>query len=102
LTRKERDDVTRDKEDFGVKPDEGYEVKLSDEEMIQYFLHLREVDRGREPRQAPKPTTKPAKNELPDINPDYRDPVVEKALGYLKNALKDGQQAQLKRTLEPS
>ena len=102
LTKEEREDKTRDKEDYGVKPDDGYEVKLGEAEMIQYFLHLREVDRGREPRQAPKPTTKPAKNELPDIDPDYRDPVVEKAFDYLKNALKDGQKAQLKRTLEPS
>ncbi len=102
LTKKEATDKTRDKDDFGVKPDEGYEVKMVDGEMIQYFLHLREVDRGREPREAPKPKGEIKKGELPEIDPSYRDPVVEKALTYIKSALKAGQQAQIKRTLEPS
>jgi carboxyl-terminal processing protease len=99
LTKKEREDKTRNKDEFGVKPDDGYEVKMTDPEVIQYFLHQREVDRSREPREAPKPTGNRAKDELPEIDPAYRDPVIEKAMEYLKKA---GMQAQLKRASEPS
>jgi carboxyl-terminal processing protease len=99
LTNKEREDKTRNKDDYGVKPDDGYEVKMTDTDVIQYFLHLREVDRGREPKDSPKPTGTRPKDEIPEIDPAYRDPVVEKALEYLKKEMKT---AQVKRAMQPS
>jgi carboxyl-terminal processing protease len=78
-------------DEWGVKPDGGFEVPMSEEQVIQYLLHLREADMGRkvpaDPPKEPEPKPdpgKPKRFELPKIDPKFKDPVLEKAMEHLR------------------
>ncbi len=80
-------------DEWGVKPDAGFEVKMTEDQVIQYLLHLREAemmrktpaDPPKEPPPEPKPDpSKPKRFELPKIDPAFKDPVLEKALEHLR------------------
>jgi len=75
---------SKESDPWGVMPDAGLEVKLTDEELRQYYLHMREVDRvpgkGGNPR--PRPDDK-------KLDPKYKDKVLEKALDHLRQKLKE-------------
>ena len=69
-------------DEWGVKPDGGLEVDLSREDLLAYVKHVRDLDRIR---------GKPGANAKPDAAPSekpYRDPVLDKALDYLRAKLK--------------
>ncbi len=85
----------KEEDEWGVKPNKGYEVKLTDEERLEYYKWRRERDVIRRPGQeAPKPAEEDKKGEG-DKKDDsakkkepFRDRVLDKALEYLKDELK--------------
>jgi carboxyl-terminal processing protease len=82
---------SKDDEDWGVKPNKGLEVKLSDEERIDYFRwrRLRDVVR----RNADAPKTKEEEKLK-----DFRDRVLDKAVEYINGELKKQQDARAPQT----
>jgi len=86
LTDSEAKDITRDKDAYGVKPDAGFDVPLTNEQIYQIILHQREVDMGREPTTAKAIEAKPGekgKGNMPPLDPTFRDPVVRRAIDEL-------------------
>ncbi len=73
--------------EWGVAPDAGFEVTLTEEQYIQYLLHLRHADLLQHAKPA-EPGKAPIPGELPALDPNFKDPVEEKALEYLRNKLK--------------
>ncbi len=75
----------KEEDEWGVKPDKGYEVKLTTEEMSEYYKWRRERDVLRRPGEEPKPENgdKKAKKE-------FRDKVLDKALEYLRTEIEKG------------
>lgn len=79
-------------DEWGVKPDGGYEVKMTDDQVIQMLLHQRQAESMREKPSDPEPKkdrpkeppADPKRPELPKLDPTFKDPVVEKALEYLR------------------
>lgn len=95
-----REKNSKPEDDWGVRPDKDFEVKTTDDQFIQYLLHLREADLlkkkpvepSAEPKPEPEPTPKPAdpkKPQLPKLDPNFKDPVEERALEYLRGKVKD-------------
>jgi len=100
---------SKETDDWGVKPDQGFEIKLSPEEYRDYFLWRADRDIIREGKK-PEAIIAPAKPENPGTqetaqkpeekkkpngtNPtrmvpvDFKDRVMEKALEYLRGKLK--------------
>jgi carboxyl-terminal processing protease len=93
---------SKEEDDWGVKPTEGFEVKLSDEERIEYYKWRRERDiirkaggppakeNGEAPKQkengeAPK---QKENGEATKKKEPFRDRVVEKALEYLRGQIR--------------
>lgn len=76
---------------WGVDPDDGFEVKITEEQLWQLILHMREAEMPRkasgeapkEPEAKPDPS-KPKRPELPKLDPNFKDPVLEKALEHLR------------------
>jgi len=76
---------SKDTDPWGVKPDAGLEVKLSEEDYRQYFLHLREVERVPGKGGAPRPPREGDKK----LDPNHKDKVLEKALDHIRQKLKE-------------
>jgi carboxyl-terminal processing protease len=77
-------------DEWGVRPDDGMEVKMTQEQVIQYILHLQEADLLRKKPAEPEPKpTDPKQPQPPKLDPDFKDPVVEKALDYLRGKIKE-------------
>ncbi len=75
----------KETDEWGVKPNEGYEVKLTDDEMIAYFRdrNARDVVRGKGGApEKPKDDKKEKK---------FEDKVLNRALEYLRGELKKAQ-----------
>ena len=68
---------SKEEDDWGVKPDKGYEIKQTDEERIEYFKWRRDRDILRRPGQEAKAPETGEKKE-------FRDKVMDKALEYLR------------------
>ena len=82
---------SKEKDEWGVKPNEGFEVELTDKERLGYFKYRRERDVVR------KSGTKPEAEQrwllvpwnIEVLRPEpYKDRVVEKALEYLREKTK--------------
>lgn len=69
---------------WGVKPDAGLEVTMTDDDYRQYRLHMDEVMRV--PGKGGKPRVRPNEKAL---DPKYKDKVLEKALDHLRLKLKE-------------
>jgi carboxyl-terminal processing protease len=78
---------SKDEEDWGVKPNPGFEVKLSDEERINYFKWRRFRDIVRRNGEGPKPAEE-------EKLKDFRDRVLDKAVEYIRGELKKQQSTQ--------
>lgn len=77
---------SKEEDDWGVKPNKGYEVKLTDEERLEYFKWRRDRDIVRRPGQEVKP--------LENGKKEFSDKVMVKAVEYLKGEIaKRGAQA---------
>jgi carboxyl-terminal processing protease len=72
----------KEEEEWGVRPNPGYEVKLPDEERLEYYKWRRDRDIVRRPGE-PAPKVK----ESEKVRPDFKDRVLEKALDYLRNEI---------------
>jgi carboxyl-terminal processing protease len=73
---------SKDTDEWGVKPNEGYDVKLSDEEFVNYMKWRPVRDIVRKPGQpAPK------LDESRKVDPDFKDRVLEKAKEYIKGEI---------------
>src|SRR5262249_15150709 len=70
---------SKEDDDWGVKPNKGYEVKLTDEERIDYFKWRQKRDVLRRPGEETKPPEKGPK--------EFRDRVMDKAVEYLKEEI---------------
>jgi carboxyl-terminal processing protease len=70
-------------DEWGVKPNQDYEVKLGDEELRDYYKYRRERDVIRRPGQPGKASEKTDKKKEP-----FKDRVLEKAVEYIRGALK--------------
>jgi carboxyl-terminal processing protease len=73
---------SKESEDWGVKPNAGYEVKLSDEERIMYLKWRRHRDVVRA-----KGGAVPKIDEKDKVDPNFKDQVVEKAKEYILGEL---------------
>ncbi len=78
----------KETDEWGVHPDPGLEVKLTDDDRRKYVQHMREVEVVRKPgatKEAPKADGAAKEKE----KPPYKDPVLEKALEHLRKQLKE-------------
>jgi carboxyl-terminal processing protease len=72
---------SKEEDEWGVRPDKGYEIKLTDEERKQYYKWRRERDVLRRPGAAPAKSAETSKKA------PFHDRVLEKALDYLRGEL---------------
>jgi carboxyl-terminal processing protease len=86
---------SKEEEDWGVKPSPGYEVKLGDDERLEYYRWRRDRDIIRRPGQpAPKADDVPEENKGGDKKAEnkkkepFRDRVMDKAMEYLREEIK--------------
>ena len=70
---------SKEADEWGVKPDAGNEVKLTDKERTAYYQHLRDLDLVK---------GKPGAGGGAEAAKTFADPVVEKALEILRAKLK--------------
>src|SRR5439155_1750071 len=68
---------SKEEDQWGVKPNAGFEVKLSDEERVKYFKWRRLRDVVRKKDQAAKI------EESDKVEPDFKDRVLERAKEYI-------------------
>ncbi len=75
---------SKDTDEWGIKPDEGFEVKMDDEERLDYlrYRHDRDIVRGKD---QPAPKEKPDDKDK-DKKP-FVDHVLEKALELLRGKI---------------
>lgn len=77
-----------EEDDWGVRPDEGFEVKLTDEELRRVMSDRRKRDF---PDAPPRPVNNPdpdeeetgEENEKKPVPDDFKDPQLQKAVDYL-------------------
>jgi carboxyl-terminal processing protease len=79
-----------DPDEWGVKPDAGFEIKMTDEERRDYLIDRAERDVVRtKPKPAPKVGAK--------AKPPFKDRALEKALEYLRGKLRNAPEVPAKR-----
>jgi carboxyl-terminal processing protease len=78
-----------DPDEWGVKPDKGFEVPLRDEERINYLLYRRDRDiiHGKPGAEAP-PKSSEKEQEKDQAKKPFEDRVLEKSLEYLRGEVK--------------
>lgn len=83
---------SKDEEDWGVKPNTDYEVKLGDEERIEYYKWRRDRDIVRRSGQPPAPKSddngKSDDKDNGKKKEPFRDRVLDKAVEYLQAEIK--------------
>jgi carboxyl-terminal processing protease len=72
----------KEEDEWGVRPNKGYEVKLTDEERIEYFKWRRKRDVLRRPGASPAKSAEGAAKKAP-----VQDRVLQKALEYIRGEL---------------
>lgn len=86
---------SKEEDEWGVKPNKGYEVKLSDEERLEYYKWRRERDVIRRPGEEHKPAAQKKDEKAPEggakkdekKREPFRDRVLEKGLEYIRGEL---------------
>ncbi len=71
--------TSKESDEWGVRPDAGLEVKITDQQRRDFVQHMRQLDVIKTKSDSAKDAA-----EKP-----YKDPVVEKALEYLRGKLKE-------------
>jgi carboxyl-terminal processing protease len=88
---------SKDTDEWGVKPNPGFEVKMTDEERMGYFLYRRDRDVVHGKGQAPAPAKKADDSDKEKTDKDgdkakekkpYEDKVLQKALEYIRGEMK--------------
>jgi len=79
----------KDSDEWGVKPDDKFEVKLTDEERVDYVVYRRERDivHGK-PDGAPVAPPKPKLDKEGKEKPPFVDKVLQKAVEHLRGEIK--------------
>jgi carboxyl-terminal processing protease len=80
---------SKETDQWGVKPNEGFEIKQTEEDLIKYFKWRRLRDVVRKPGQ-PEPKVE----EADKVEAGYKDAVLEKATEYLKGEIQKRRQAE--------
>lgn len=86
--------TSKNSDEWGVKPNKGYEVELTDEERIEYYKHRRERDNVRRKGDDGNGGDKSDKSDKSDKvdpkkkNGPFKDRVLDKALEYVRGELK--------------
>jgi carboxyl-terminal processing protease len=85
---------SKDEDEWGVHPNKGFEVKLTDKERVEYFKYRRERDvvwqpgkakvKEKEPQADKKEPQADKKEPQADKKEPFKDRVLEKALEYLR------------------
>jgi carboxyl-terminal processing protease len=78
----------KETDEWGVKPNEGFDVKLSDEERLDYVIYRRERDVVHGKPGAPPPAPKPKLDKDGKEKKPFSDKVLEKALEQLRGEIK--------------
>jgi carboxyl-terminal processing protease len=80
---------SKESDEWGVKPDPGFEVKLNDEERLGYFYYRRDRDivQGKG-APAPKPATSEKDKDKTKEKKPFEDRVLQKALEYIRGEMK--------------
>src|SRR5579871_3992463 len=74
---------SKEADDWGVKPNAGYEVKLTDEQRADYITWRRDRDKVYGKPGTPVPAPKPRLDKDGKEKPPFEDKVLNKALEYL-------------------
>ena len=87
---------SKDSDEWGVKPDDSYDVPMKDEERVAYMVHRRKRDvihgKPGTPAPAPAKTVKDSNGKDKDKKP-FVDRVLNKALDYLRGEIKKAEAA---------
>lgn len=86
---------SKETDEWGVKPNKGYEVKLDDQERIDFYKWRRARDIVLRPGQDTKLDDEPKLK-------NFKDRVLEKALEYVRGELSKGKQAEAGAALRPA
>ncbi|MCI0380962.1 MAG: S41 family peptidase [Gemmataceae bacterium] len=80
---------SKEQDEWGVKPNDGFEVKLSDDERIEYYRWRRDRDIVRRPGEPqPEPEAEKEKDKDKDKKKEpFRDKVLDKALEYIRGEM---------------
>jgi carboxyl-terminal processing protease len=87
---------SKDTDEWGVKPNEGFEIKMKDEERLEYMINRAERDvihgkPGAKPKtdaDKPKIDTDKPKTDSDKPKKEFKDRVLEKALEYMRGEIK--------------
>jgi carboxyl-terminal processing protease len=81
---------SKETDEWGVTPDEGFKVELKDEERLSYLLWRRDRDtiHGKGAPTAPKPKTIEKDKDKEKEKKPFEDRVLLKALDYLRGEIK--------------
>jgi len=83
-----RSETAKDTDGWGVQPNAGFEVQVTDEEAQKIFTQRRERDRNHDTEQAPAtPATESA--SPPTTETPFDDPQLRRAIEYLQQRLGD-------------
>ncbi len=79
----------KEEDEWGVKPNKDYEIKLPDEERLEYYKYRRERDVVRRPGE-PAPKVKEAAKDQKEAKKKapFTDRVLDKALEYLRGQIR--------------
>jgi carboxyl-terminal processing protease len=81
----------KDEDEWGVKPSPGFEIKLSDEERIEYLKDRRDKDVVR--RQGKEPAPPKDGKDADKKKEPFKDRVLDKAVEYIRGELNKNAQA---------
>ena len=81
---------SKEKDEWGVKPNAGFEVPMKDEERIEYLIYRRDRDivHGKPGSPPAKPKKKPKLDKDGKEKKPFVDRVLEKGLEYLRGEIK--------------
>ena len=74
---------SKEEDEWGVKPDKGYEIKMTNDDRRDYYNWRRERDIVRRPGDEAKPA-EPAEKNGNKEKKEFRDKVLDKALEYIR------------------
>lgn len=83
---------SKEEDEWGVRPNQGYEVKLTDEERLEYLKYRRDRDIIRPGQEVKK--AEPKEEEGGKKKEPFRDRVLDKAIDYIKGELNKAQNAE--------
>jgi carboxyl-terminal processing protease len=79
---------SKETDEWGVKPNPGFEVKLGDEERLGYFFYRRDRDVVHGKGTAPVKQTSAKEKDVKKEKKPFEDRVLQKALEYLRGEIK--------------